>query len=349
MKKNWREAATLIVIARHVSKDLKFDYKVLTFKRTEKTSFMPNNICFPGGAIDKSDESKDWIAFLKKYKVPIEELLPKPGAKRPFIYDRREGFLDREISLRITAIRETLEEVGIAFLCKPDVHTSPFSSYYHAKDFDIPLWQKKIHNQQDSLMEFCEKHNLIPDIMNIHEWSCWLTPTFFRPKRFETAFFLVALNSIPPVYPETHEVQEFFWETPDEILRLYQEQKIWLPPPQFAEIRRLSTIGSIDKLIEIAKERNGRDMQQIMPIQYKAKDGFLHVLPGDDLYHESPNYNESDHNVEEYAEKTLEEMRAMAKNLCRSEQRDFFDVKFVTNIQPADGLIGIRSDPISKL
>jgi len=82
MKKNWREAATLIVIARDVSKNLKFDYKVLTFKRTEKTSFMPNNICFPGGAIDKSDESKDWIAFLKKYKVPFEELLPKPGTKK---------------------------------------------------------------------------------------------------------------------------------------------------------------------------------------------------------------------------------------------------------------------------
>lgn len=90
-------------------------------------------------------------------------------------------------------------------------------------------------------------------------------------------------------------------------------------------------------------------MQQILPIQYKVKDGFLHVLPGDDLYHEKPNYNESDHNVEEYAEKTLEEMRAMAKNLCRSEQRDFFDVKLVTNVQPSDGHIGIRSDPISKL
>ena len=171
---------------------------------------MPNSICFPGGAIDKTDESIDWINFLKKYKVPFDDLRPKPGSKRPFIYDHREGLLQREVSLRITAIRETFEELGVVFCCPPNNSTSPFSTYYHTKDCDIPIWQKKIHNHEDSMLEFCEQHKLIPDIMNIHEWSCWLTPTFFRPKRFETAFFLVALNSIPPVYPESHEVQEFF-------------------------------------------------------------------------------------------------------------------------------------------
>lgn len=126
------------------------------------------------------------------------------------IYDHREGSLEREISLRITAIRETFEELGIVFCTDPNGKTSPFSSYYHTKDCDIPVWQEKIHDHQDSLLAFCEQHKLVPDIINIHEWSCWMTPTFFRPKRFDTAFFLVALNSIPPVYPESYEVQEFF-------------------------------------------------------------------------------------------------------------------------------------------
>lgn len=183
---------------------------MLTFKRTEKTSFMPNSICFPGGAIDKHDESKDWINFLRNHKIPIDDLQPKPGSRRPFIFGRREGFLDREISLRLTAIRETFEELGIIFCRKPsDSPTSPFSSFYHAKDCDIPDWQQRIHDHKDSLMGFCEQFKLVPDMMNIHEWSCWMTPTYFRPKRFETAFFLVALDEMPPVYPETHEVQEF--------------------------------------------------------------------------------------------------------------------------------------------
>lgn len=73
---------------------------------------------------------------------------------------------------------------------------------------------------------------------------------------------------------------------------MYQEKKLWLPPPQFAELRRLSTVEKIEKLVEIAKSRNGADMQLGMPLQYKLKDGFIHVLPGDDLYPEKPNYDE---------------------------------------------------------
>lgn len=170
---------------------------------------MPNHICFPGGGTDKTDETKDWIDFLKKHKVPFDDLRPSLDSKRPFIFEPREGLLEREISLRLTAIRETFEELGIILCRSPNGVSSPFSDYYHSKTCDIPVWQKKIHDHKDSLMNFCEEFKLVPDIMNIHEWSCWLTPTFFRPRRFETAFFFVALNSVPPVYPESNEVQEF--------------------------------------------------------------------------------------------------------------------------------------------
>ena len=87
----------------------------------------------------------------------------------------------------------------------------------------------------------------------------------------------------------------------------------------------------------------------MLPIQYKVKDGFLHVLPGDDLYPENPNYNEADHDLEKYADKTCYEMRIIAKNLCRSEQHDMFDVQFFSNIKPLDGHISLQSDPIAKL
>lgn len=171
---------------------------------------MPNSICFAGGGIDKTDESRDWIEFLKKHKIPLHELSRQPGTKKPFIYDQPEGLLDRETSLRLTAIRETFEEVGVIFCRDPnEPQSSPFSTFFHTKACDVPVWQKKIHGHKESLMSFCEHHKVVPDVMNIHEWSCWLTPTFFRPRRFETAFFLVALNSFPPVYPEAHEVQEF--------------------------------------------------------------------------------------------------------------------------------------------
>lgn len=90
-------------------------------------------------------------------------------------------------------------------------------------------------------------------------------------------------------------------------------------------------------------------MTQNMPLQFKCKDGYLHVLPGDDLYHDSPNYNDPDHDIDEFAEKTIEEMRSIAKNLCRSEQRDMYDVQMIVNIKSPDGHIGLSSDPIHKM
>lgn len=90
-------------------------------------------------------------------------------------------------------------------------------------------------------------------------------------------------------------------------------------------------------------------MELILPIQFKASDGFVHVLPGDDLYPEKPNYYESDHDLEKYSDKTIEEVRQMSKNLCRSEQRDMHNVNLIVNVKPTDGHIGIESDPISKM
>lgn len=130
---------------------------------------------------------------------------------------------------------------------------------------------------------------------------------------------------------------------------MYKQKKLWLPPPQFAEISRLSKIGSIDKLVEIAKARNGRSMEQMMPVQYKVKDGFLHVMPGDDLYPAKPNYNDPDHDLNEFEEKTIDEMRSIATNLCRSEQIDMFDVRVVSNVKPSDGHISLDFDPLSKM
>lgn len=170
--------------------------QVLTFTRTDKTSFMPNSVCFPGGGMDKTDESKEWRSFLQTNQIPLADLQPKQGTKRPFIFDSQGKSLEREISLRLTAIRETFEELGVV-LCRKqsELNTnSNFSSYFHDKNCDIDVWQKKIHSHEESLMSFCKTFDVVPDITNVFDWSCWMTPTYFKPRRFETAFFLVALN-----------------------------------------------------------------------------------------------------------------------------------------------------------
>lgn len=71
-------------------------------------------------------------------------------------------------------------------------------------------WQHKVHSQEKTFLSFCQNYDVLPDLWNIYEWSVWLTPTHFEARRFETVFFIVALNEIPEVYPESeHEVAEY--------------------------------------------------------------------------------------------------------------------------------------------
>lgn len=56
-------------------------------------------------------------------------------------------------------------------------------------------------------MNLCETYSMVPDIWGTHEWSAWLTPIALKGPRFEAAFYLAALNDIPDVLAEKHEVQ----------------------------------------------------------------------------------------------------------------------------------------------
>lgn len=113
----------------------------------------------------------------------------------------------REISLRITAIRETFEEVGL-LLCKPKKDNGNGIYGYVKEDFDRKKWQKEVHNDSTKFLELCKELDVIPDLWSLHEWSAWLTPATFK-KRFETAFYIVAVNHQPNLIIEEHEVKEY--------------------------------------------------------------------------------------------------------------------------------------------
>lgn len=119
--------------------------------------------------------------------------------------------LIREISLRLTAIRETFEELGVILCGKniPSINSSTPFSKSSCESYDAD-WQHKVHSQKEPFLSFCEKFNLLPDLWNVYEWSAWLTPTNFEAKRFESAFFITMLNEMPEVHPELeHEVADF--------------------------------------------------------------------------------------------------------------------------------------------
>lgn len=62
-------------------------------------------------------------------------------------HDRQHygSFISREISLRITALRETFEELGLLLVKNAEQlrASSPFSVHRH--DFDVAHWQNEVN------------------------------------------------------------------------------------------------------------------------------------------------------------------------------------------------------------
>lgn len=87
---------------------------------------MPGMYVFPGGTIDAADSTLKWREIFAAFGVnnnSFASLVPKI-AEQPEIYRSRQDELPREISLRITAIRETFEESGVLMCRHKDADTS---------------------------------------------------------------------------------------------------------------------------------------------------------------------------------------------------------------------------------
>lgn len=71
------------------------------------------------------------------------------------------------------------------------------------------------------------------------------------------------------------------WETPKNLLKMFADNKIWLPPPQCYELLRLCHINDIDKVVNFAKSRNNKGITLQFPIYYEATDGAVFAYPGE--------------------------------------------------------------------
>lgn len=129
----------------------------------------------------------------------------------------------------------------------------------------------------------------------------------------------------------------------------FHSNELWLPPPQYFELKRLNGVKKIDDIVKFAQKRNDKGSILFMPHQLKVKDGFLHVLPGDDLYPANPNFNNVDHNVEEYADKSFTEMRTEFSNYHRFEQKEAMnESELICNVEPPNNHLQIDTSPLES-
>ena len=191
--------------------------RMLFVRRSAASSYMPNVYVFPGGMVDDSDFSKDWLEMFC-YDSPQElfDLFThRKAGSSIFARTRDPSFIvPSEIGLRVTAIRETFEESGILIArTSEDLETHgthepgvPIKgSVFKMCKEDLQKWRTKVVEDPSQFVNMCTDVGAVPDIWSLYEWSNWLTPLLHKTHRFDTAFFVSCIDEGPQIEEDKRE------------------------------------------------------------------------------------------------------------------------------------------------
>ncbi|XP_034044220.1 nucleoside diphosphate-linked moiety X motif 19 [Thalassophryne amazonica] len=297
----WKEAATVILAAGHRLRS-SFDYDVLLLKRSSKSGFLPNAYVFPGGLLDSSDFSNEWLDVFSSFtnfphfglgrvKQPVETRPPVFATDRLKLGSRVPG----EVAFRICALRETFEESGVLLVVSKAEETSLLQSMKEGCVSDhvararlcgsseLTKWKALVNENPFNFLRMCRELQLLPNIWALHEWSNWLTPSSRSGRRFDTAFFMCCLREIPYTSQDEKEIVHIKWATPSEILHRFRAQELWIAPPQFYELSRLCHFPLLKDLHSFSGQRATEGCERWHPVIVKDTHVFS-LLPGDKHY-----------------------------------------------------------------
>ncbi len=212
------KASTLIITSPLKVPVNKFNYNVFLLKRNQNMRSWPGAHVFPGGKLDDpNDLTPKWldVFFNKEQNLSFKKnpnLLTKEF--KEFINNNSIGVsfdkssdafkLPSEISYRLCAIRETFEETGLLLAHEKSLINSAkffeksnqLTQVYDKNQAELQKWQKKVKRDSGEFLNMFMEMNLVPDLLGLHEWSNWVTPSFEK-FRFNTVFFICFLKSAP--------------------------------------------------------------------------------------------------------------------------------------------------------
>jgi 8-oxo-dGTP pyrophosphatase MutT (NUDIX family) len=213
---------------------------LLMVERIKAMAFAGGAAVFPGGKVDAADF--DYAQML--------------GGPLP---------LD-EAAARLAAIRETIEEAGLALGLRgvPD-------------PADCARARAALHDG-DSLQLICTRHGWTPDLTLLVPWSRWRPPAFEGPTRiFDTRFYLVdAGNSAPLATVDHTENRALFWASAAQALQSADTGKIRIIFPTRRNLERLALFGSFDAAAAHAAQH---PVSTVLTYVEKREDGSWLCIP----------------------------------------------------------------------
>ncbi len=191
---------------------------LLMVERTKAMAFAGGAAVFPGGKVDPADF--DYAAIL--------------GGALPI----------NEAAARLAAIRETIEEAGLAF-----------GLLGVSDPADCVDARAALHDGK-SLQQVCAQFGWVPDFEQLVPWSRWRPPAFERASRvFDTRFYLVDAGADAPLATvDNTENRALFWATALQVLTQAESGEVKIIFPTRRNLERLALFGDFNAAAAHAAE-----------------------------------------------------------------------------------------------
>lgn len=248
-QKAWRLSSSVIILAPYHSvpdceltdpktRDAKFDYRVCCVKRAARSTFMPDAMVFPGGAVDAADAGS------------AAQLLGSDGQ-------------DLQATLLCAAVREVFEESGVGLFQPP-------LSLDAARQTS---WRQRLHADAAELRSLCREHQVLPSVGSLSYWCSFITPDMEHARLakggFDARFYVCCAeeSQLRWAASDSKETVSLVWITPGEALSAVADGRISMVPPQWYILNELAESCSRMSEVTAYAASASRRLQREYPIK----------------------------------------------------------------------------------
>ncbi len=227
-----RNASTVAVVRENPDGE---DFQVLMLRRNGKSSFLPSNYVFPGGALEEQDD----LPCFREFCMGMHT-----GQADVILHDERD--VQNRISLWVAGIRETFEETGLLFAYEESGQPVVFDG--NGKQELFCEYRKRMFAKDITFKEILERERLMLAVDRLCYLSRWVTPDF-SPIRYDARFFLAEAPAGQDVVHDGEEITEHLWITPSEALQLNRNGRLPMVLPTVHTLQELIRYETIQEAI----------------------------------------------------------------------------------------------------
>ena len=156
-------------------------------------------------------------------------------------------------------VRETFEETGV--LLARTVGGGPAGAETAAA---LAPRRAAVERHEQEFVTLLAEHGLVPDAAGLRAWQRWITPVGV-PRRYDTAFLLVAVPEGQEPDRLTTEATEHGWAAPAALIEAFRAGEVNLMTPTWTQLRALRDLGSVAEALEAGAADTPIPVVQLVP------------------------------------------------------------------------------------